>query len=190
MDLDQIYILGNAFSRGALHVEPEGDLRADDIFSTNRNYQQKLSFKRQSGTRAYDLVGMTCAGCHLFSKRSIDLFQANNFSGWRVEPVSLSGKDNEAISDYYALFVTGFCGRLDNSLSIKKTRKTKSGKGSIDVWVGLYFDVESWDGSDMFTPEGTQHTFVTERVKNLIEGHKLSNIHFERITEVENLMLV
>ena len=59
----------------------------------------------------------------------------------------------------------------------------------INIWLGYYFDENSWDGSDVFRPEGTRMTLVTERTKNLIEGCFATNFTFKPILEVERLEL-
>jgi len=45
---------------------------------------------------------------------------------------------------------------------------------------------DTWDGSDLFLPEGTGYKFVTEEIKTALEKAKIRNIWFERITEIEN----
>jgi hypothetical protein len=54
--------------------------------------------------------------------------------------------------------------------------------------VGLYFDLKTWDGSDIFVPESTGYTIVTEQVKIAIEKAKFKNIYFKRLTEFERMM--
>jgi len=57
----------------------------------------------------------------------------------------------------------------------------------IKIWMGLYFDEASWDGSDVFRPLGTAHVLVTQRVKDLLEKSKMTNLRFEALTSIEKL---
>jgi hypothetical protein len=40
---------------------------------------------------------------------------------------------------------------------------------------GRYFDPETWDGSDIFSPEGTAHLIVTESAKLALEEARATN---------------
>jgi hypothetical protein len=53
------------------------------------------------------------------------------------------------------------------------------------VYIGEYFDESSWDGSDLFSPEGTTTRFVVQRVVDAFKAAKIKNIEFQRITEEE-----
>lgn len=53
--------------------------------------------------------------------------------------------------------------------------------------IDLFFEPSSWEKSDIFVPEGTGFTIVTEEVKTAIQNLKPINIRFDCITEVENM---
>jgi hypothetical protein len=55
------------------------------------------------------------------------------------------------------------------------------------VAVGLYFNLETWDGSDFFVPGESGYIIVTEKVKTAVEKTKFSNIELRSITEIESL---
>jgi hypothetical protein len=44
---------------------------------------------------------------------------------------------------------------------------------AIEATKGLSFDLNSWDGSDTFTPEKSKFTFVTKKIRNLWEASPL-----------------
>ena len=50
---------------------------------------------------------------------------------------------------------------------------------------GFHFPLESWDGNDFFTPEGSGRIIVTERVKNLFKKHKVTNVVFQNLEDEE-----
>ena len=41
--------------------------------------------------------------------------------------------------------------------------------------IGLFFDEKCWDGTDVFTAEGSTLVFMTRRVKDALEAVKISN---------------
>jgi hypothetical protein len=54
------------------------------------------------------------------------------------------------------------------------------------VWKGLFFDPESWDGSDFFMPaERVGYVFVVEAVKRAFERAKIRNVEFKPLDQFE-----
>jgi hypothetical protein len=49
---------------------------------------------------------------------------------------------------------------------------------------GLYFDEETWDGSDLFLLEGTRLLLVTDKVRGAVEAAGLSGFEFVPADEV------
>jgi hypothetical protein len=49
---------------------------------------------------------------------------------------------------------------------------------------GIIIDENSWDGSDFFMMEVYGYVFVTERVKKVIEEHKLTGVELTPSTEL------
>lgn len=52
---------------------------------------------------------------------------------------------------------------------------------------GICFAPESWDGSDIFTPDGTASSFVVGRVKHVLEDAAVTNVAFQRLSEIERI---
>ncbi|MEI6511383.1 MAG: hypothetical protein WCO25_05085 [Candidatus Uhrbacteria bacterium] len=53
----------------------------------------------------------------------------------------------------------------------------------------MFFDKETWDGTDLFIPEGTAMVVVSEPVKLAIEKAKLTNVECNRLSDRENTSL-
>lgn len=77
-------------------------------------------------------------------------------------------------SGYRGIAVTGRSGPIDHS----------KGKRMIlppyvedapprKACVGYYFDPDTWDGGDIFAPEGTTHFFVLDRVRKALVRNKI-----------------
>lgn len=142
------------------------------------------------GWRSYDVLSTSLVSYVLVSNRAIEVFRENAFTGWSTYPVLARGKDDEELDGYHGLAVTGRCGRIDKSMSERVWRDPPSPQGNrYQTWLGLYFHPDSWDGSDIFGPEGTTFMFVAERVKEATEKARLTNFSFTRLTEFEMLMI-
>ena len=50
---------------------------------------------------------------------------------------------------------------------------------------GLFFPEDSWDGSDMFVSEYVNFTFVTEKVKTILEKNKVTNVEIINTKEYQ-----
>ena len=111
------------------------------------------------------------------------LLLEHGFTGWKTYPVHVLGPEQEGYEDYHGLAITGRCGPLEYTRSIP-FQKQMSG-GVFTYWRGEYFDEATWDGSDLFVPEGTAVILVVEEVKQAFVRAKVRNVRFTRLTERE-----
>jgi hypothetical protein len=112
----------------------------------------------------------------------INVFKENNFTGWDTFPIEAYDKTNKKLEGYQGLFISGRCGKLIDSLSSIEDRPNPNGRIR-PIKVGLFFEPETWDGSDFFSPDASICIFVTKRVKEVLEKQKINTIAFENITE-------
>lgn len=99
--------------------------------------------------------------CFLISERTKKTFEDFNLTGWKTYPIKLYDKKGNLINGYYGFAITGKVGPVDYTRSkIIAKPSMVLGKPNI-VKIGIYFDENSWDGSDFFiaTP-----ILVTNRV--------------------------
>lgn len=193
MTFGKLFLMHGSLKRGALHLDPVDDLDVDDVLALARGQKQITSPLRlawHSGSRRGDWVDATFAALNLVSDAMIELFEENGFSGWSTYPVEITGRDGEPIEGYRGLAITGRCGPIDNSRSTEVTKMPISAQGRpYRARIGLFFDESTWDGSDLFMPDESAATVVTEPVKEAIDRAKLKNLSFERLTEVERMMI-
>jgi len=124
-----------------------------------------------------DIVWTRMGTPMLMRDRVVELLEREGFTGWGSYPVSIAGKQGNAISEYHGLAVSGRCGAIDDSRSVKLDRIFPG--GVFPVLAGLYFDPGTWDGSDLFaTQGGSNHIFVVEAVKRALERAKVKNVTF------------
>lgn len=120
----------------------------------------------------------------LISDRVRKLFLDHNFTGWSTYEVALHGKKGEPIPGFSGLVINGRCGPINDDHSQRVSKQFP--KKITHLLKGMYFDPNSWDGSDFFMPEGDNGLrFVTQQVKETFEKEKIKNIVFTSLDEVE-----
>jgi len=187
MNLNEFYCLSGSFLRGELRVRPRQRIadeyrliRAEDL------PEKPLIFDWHMGKKLTDFMPTALAPVELISDRVVAIFKSFEITGWTTYPVVVHNKDGSKIDGYNGLAITGHCGQLDDSRCIQKQFPPPSSVAPSRLsWIGYYFEEKSWDGSDIFIPEGTGIIIVTNRVKEIIRKNKLTNVDFELITEVE-----
>lgn len=183
MAYTDFYVISDKFTRGALTLIP--NLNADfyKVFRSEFIPEYVVECIPSLGSKTFDFLNSGYAGLNLVSKKTIQIFESNAISGWRSLPVRVKGYEG---FDYYILTITGRCSAIDYGKSEPFIKAPFTPAGSpLEAKRGLYFDLNSWDGSDVFTPEKSMFTFVTEEVKKLLIKNKVTNITFENITQFE-----
>lgn len=179
LDFNEYFSVKNSFLRGAFGALPIDCDSHDYTFFFKQDIESPTIFKHKYGSRLKDIIhgGNSILLMHDAVKQ---VFEENQFSGWGTFPIELIGKDNERIEGYHGLKVTGKCGPPHSEL---KWMPTPVGELASN-YVGLYFDPEQWDGSDIFSPEGTLFIIVTRRVKEALERKnlKMNTIYFQKLT--------
>ena len=113
----------------------------------------------------------------------VSSLQEAGISGWSTYPVELFGKQGEPLGTYHGLIVHGRCGAVDKSRSVRTTKEFPG--GVFPIWRGLYFDEDSWDGSDIFMPsDETGWVFVTTRAKEVF-AECAKNVCFTALADID-----
>ena len=192
MDFKRTYKLQIIGKQGALHVHPRSlDDIEDDValYEGRVTLQAPLAFefmKGASGSTPYDFVSTSLPPLKLVSERVVAVLR--DFTGWATYPVEVYGKKGELVAGYHGLAVTGRCGPIDDSRSRPAIRPPAVPHGQATrMWIGLYFDPVSWDGSDVFLPKGNGRTFITEDLKSALERAGITNVYFTALSEAENM---
>lgn len=127
-----------------------------------------LPVKVSEGRRWYDVVRLQDIVNFTLSERVYRQLCEAKLTGWCSYDVDIIGVDKK----YYGFQVIGSCGEL----------KRPDQPGFIK---GLDFDIETWDGSDFFSPQGTYSTLCTEKAHDTINAIGITNISMENIDTVE-----
>jgi hypothetical protein len=187
VDFSRIYEMDHAFRPSVFHFEAVSDIgNSEAILKGAEEPRAKLAFRAMKGTRPADLMGTTLLSLRLISQRCADLLLDNRFTGWRTHPVHLRDKRGDAIEGYHCLVITGRAGSIDASRSRIELDPPPVPRGAATyVEIGMYFDPDSWDGSDIFVPQGTTAICVSERVKDAVERERITNVQFTALSEFQ-----
>jgi hypothetical protein len=129
-----------------------------------------------------DVVWTTWGSILLLSDRVVGMLRVAGLSGWTTLPARIEGAADSRL--YAFLVVRGRCGPLDWARSSRVSGAFPGGR--FPLLRGFFFDEDSWDGSDFFMEERRSGwVFVTRRVVDLFRMHKIRNVQFERMDELE-----
>jgi hypothetical protein len=185
----QFYLLSQAGLKDCLYVSLRVYENMNDykIFRGELELGIPIQFQTNIGKKVYDVIPTGFPGLDLFSNKIIGTLVEDKISGWKTYPCEIYDRGNNRIEGYSIFSVTGRCSAIDYSKSKKIMIQPFTLQGKpVEGIRGLYFDPDSWDGKDIFTPENSKFTFVTERVKKLFEKYRITNIQFKKITEFEH----
>jgi hypothetical protein len=183
---ESFYILDDAFLRGALRVslvtlEPIGVGLLRGLVSP----ATAIKFRREVGRKPLDLVSATDAAQRLVSPATLAALLEASATGWQTYPVEIDPKGvSGSVAGYEGLAVTGRCGPIRKELA-RDARVPGVRPGQVrNAKVGMYFDSNTWDGSDVFMP-GDRGTYVliTARVRDVLIARKLRNFAFTASAE-------
>jgi hypothetical protein len=152
------------------------------------NYEDILFpvlFKQAYGKKICDIIDTGWPSLYLISDKLIDIFEKNNFTGWKLFPVKILDKKGNVIEGYHGFSVTGICGPIDYSkCTIVEKRFVPNGTLN-KYYQGLYIGLDKWDGSDFFLPEKYYGIIVTQRVAEITQIHMPTNVEFKNLSTIE-----
>jgi len=156
-----------------------------DVLHRNIIPPGPVMLTKNYGSKLMDLVN-AANGLVLLSNRIFRIFEENNVTGWERIPAEIHPGNGVINHDYSLLTITGKCVTIDFSKSetVIKQPITPTGK-AISIRRGIYFDMNDWDGSDIFGAENTLFTFITDKVRRLLIDNKATNILIEKTTDFE-----
>jgi hypothetical protein len=149
------------------------------------NVETPIHLVKGPGSKLYNAVHCD-VGVQLFHNRFFDILSKAGVTGFDSLPAAITIK-GQTINDYSCLIVTGRAYGIDyHKGEVIDKGPIVPGGSSIIVKKGLYFNETSWDGSDFFLLDDTLLLMVTEKVKEVIQEHKLTNIKLTDSEEVED----
>ena len=190
MTIGDFYAMSSDDIHGALIADSVKDEVVDAFrLLTGEEPPSELVFRQEFGRYLRDFVATTHAVLDLISSRIVTLFADHGFTGWKVYPAEIRLRSGVVHRDHSLLVVTGRCGPIDDSKApIRRRRQTDKGGSTERVWVGLHFDPATWDGSDLFVPQGSGFVIVTKPVRDCLVEAKVTNVDLENCAEIERMV--
>lgn len=129
-------------------------------------------------------VVWTNAGIPIMADGLVTILRERKLTGWGTYPVEVYGRKGERIPGYVGLVCLGRCGPRDMRRSVDKLVQYPARLARKRV--GLFFDPESWDGSDFSMLEGSGFIIVTVAAKSVIEesGVGRQTVEFTALDEM------
>lgn len=155
-------------------------LTRGEMISTNPT----MIYHRMGSAIPKDVLWTTFVGPIIFHKRLFEMLAAKRLSGWSSYPVIVHSKTGEVFRSYRGLTIKGRCGPIDESKAEVVERDFPGGR--FPVRKGMFFDPETWDGSDFFMcSDGSLHKFVSQAARDFFQEAKVKEVSLDRLTEVE-----
>lgn len=179
----KFYILRDKNLKGALNVISVNKFNGYDALKGELHPGSHFTFKRNMGKNPFDLIIGASPLIYLVSEKVVQLFLENKITGWLSYSTKIA-TENFSSNSYKLLGIKGRCGDVNYGEKILKPFGINTGVEKFKR-IGISFDLNSWDGSDIFLANGRGYKFVTERVKNLLEQENVTNFVFEDIETFE-----
>ncbi|UJP65150.1 imm11 family protein [Mongoliitalea daihaiensis] len=177
--VNSIDLKGDVYDQGKTHAM----LLLEGQFES---FKFPIKFKHVSGKRHCDLVGTGWGVLFLISDRMKLILEENNLTGWKSFPVDIFDETGDKIQNlYHGFSIVGRSGSIDYKKSEVIERRLVSTGPLCKYYKGVYPDMDSWDGSDFFLPQNHWGIVITERVKKILTNHKLANIEFSNLADLE-----
>lgn len=132
----------------------------------------------ESGKQMRDVLDNRSLITYLISDRMRDLLIDNNITGWECYEIEMYDKKGNIVSGYNGFSVTGKC---NDMVKIDFENIIKDKKRDYFEAKGAMFDIEKWDGSDIFRAGGWR--IITKKVYELFKKHKITAIEMTRMTD-------
>ena len=187
LKIEKVHQFSDADKRNSFRAQIiKKELEEEYLFSSIDN-SDLIEFCWLQGKKFYDIVPTGYASVYLVSDKVQSILKEYRFKGYCLRPIILKDKKREVIDGYKLLSIVSKVGPIINEKSIKKMiPPIVSWSDPYEAYIGLYFDISTWDGSHFFYPEGTSYISVVEEVKEIFEKNKITNCHFEKIVGLEN----
>lgn len=190
MDKNKFYILTDKDSKDCYCALFQNN-RINDVSLfkgiENKTDDAPYILRYNYGKKLNDIVATGYPGLYLFSDKIINILITNKVTGWKTYPCLFLDKNNKEIYGYSVFSVVGRCDCINLLESdVFERAMVKNGRPA-KMLSGLSFDINTWDGNDIFSPKGTMFTIVTQKVRDVLIKEGLSNILLKDITEYEQI---
>jgi len=146
---------------------------------------EPIPFHYNHGSVPSDLIMCGAPWFLLMSGPFRQVLEAGGFTGWSTYPVAPSGRKGVPIEGYLGLAITGRAGLPQWQLAERSTKRYVERGPEVPMLRGLHFDMETWDGSDMFVLGDKGYIIVADAVAKALTAARMRNVRLTRLSEYE-----
>ncbi|WP_157261239.1 hypothetical protein [Paenibacillus wynnii] len=154
-----------------------------DLIKGNKP-MEPVTFEYVQGSINKDII-LGGGAVYLLSSQLIQALMEHNFTGWDTFKVEATGKDRVPIEGYEGLFITRTAGPFDYSFCQDKLMPNPRGI-MIPAYIGMGFDPQTWDGSDIFSLQNTTHVIVSRQVQEVLRKFKTNSVNLIPLNDYIN----
>ena len=159
------YNFSYSYKRGAIWVQARTPYDSLSMLPLDTILKENNTFYVARDKKWYDILPFNDSpALFAMSERVKCLLEDNHVTGWSCFPIVI---ENSNVT-YYAFQVLLTAGEILNLQAVND-----------HITEHIEFDITTWDGSEVFTLQGTGLHVCTERVKLLLEKAKVTNLEFE-----------
>jgi hypothetical protein len=145
---------------------------------------QTLQLKGYSGAAPADFIWTGAVPLLCVSERVTAILREHDVKGWGTYDVAIVDRKKQPVAGYCGFSVLSSAGNLDFSSSQIVTRPPVIPTAQpMDIYVGFTFDLEKWDGSDIFYVDGFR--IVTDKVRSIFKRSHITNVRLTPILDVQ-----
>lgn len=158
---NQFYRFRSEHKKGVYRIQPIEEYDTLDFLGIECPLIENNKFTIKMGTKVFDILPFNDSSNFSISKRVKDLLEQNQIKGWSCFPIVINGINGE----YFAFQNLSKAGPITN-LEAVNNYETEN----------YEFDVNTWNGSDIFHLEDTAINVCTRKVKEILEKAKITNL--------------
>jgi hypothetical protein len=130
-----------------------------------------------------DVAGVLAPKPWFLAPRVLGTLRDTGATGWHSVPVELVDRQGASIHGYEMLIVDGRCGPKRYDLA--RPREVEYPAQFAAEWVGFHFNLDQWDGSDLFMTTTYSETVVaTEKVRTAFRKERIKSFEFVPVEDV------
>lgn len=153
--------------RSVIEIEARVDYDDVALKRSPSTIKDNNLFDIYKGKKAFDALPYCDSVNWVFSEKVKNIFEDNNVTGIVFYPIEI----NKLEEKYFGFYITGKAGKILNVDDMDMP----------PMFEPIEFNVDEWDGSDVFLFENSGMRCITEKVKLLIEENNLSNIELKSL---------
>ena len=142
-----------------------------------------LQYWIRGGSKYKDVLDMPWLSAYIISDRFKQILEENNVTGWISYPIELLDKYNNVVSGYNGFCIIGRSGPM-NPKGALGSLADKVPETELPPYKNGWFDINTWDGSDIFMLGISRWIVITERVFKLLKKEKITSIECIRVSDL------